>query len=280
MPTPLELLLDPISLTCLAVYALLMAVERLFPARALPRQPLWLLRGLTSFAVYFFLSSYLPMWWDAYLAPLQLFDLTGLGVLEGTVVGLLVFELGTYGYHRAVHSSHRLWRWVHQMHHSAERLDTAGAFWFSPLDMVGWTLLGSLMLVLGVGVAPAAATNVLLITFALAVFQHMNVRTPRWLGVLVQRPESHALHHARGVHRFNYADLPVFDMLFGTFRNPATFADEIGFADGDSLRVVDMLLGRDVAATPRVQQPARQAPHSASITRPAASDIHAALPTK
>ena len=32
------------------------------------------------------------------------------------------------------------------LHHSAERLDTSGAFWFSPLDIVGWTALSSLCL--------------------------------------------------------------------------------------------------------------------------------------
>ena len=36
MPTPLELLLDPISLTVFAVYAALMAWEAIAPTRALP----------------------------------------------------------------------------------------------------------------------------------------------------------------------------------------------------------------------------------------------------
>ena len=49
---------------------------------------------------------------------------------------------------------------------------------------------------------------------------HWNVSTPAWLGYLIQRPESHCVHHQHGLHRYNYADLPVWDMLFGTFRNP------------------------------------------------------------
>jgi hypothetical protein len=53
------------------------------------------------------------------------------------------------------------------------------------------------------------------------------------------------------VHRFNYADLPLIDMLFGTFRNPAGFAPETGFWPGASARVADMLLGRDVSAPGR-----------------------------
>ncbi len=48
-------------------------------------------------------------------------------------------------------------------------------------------------------------------------------------------------------HRDNYADVPVFDMLFGTFDNPRDFAPENGFYDGASLRLRDMLLFRDIA---------------------------------
>ena len=37
MPTPLEILLDPVSLTVLALYGALIGLEALFPARPLPR---------------------------------------------------------------------------------------------------------------------------------------------------------------------------------------------------------------------------------------------------
>jgi sterol desaturase/sphingolipid hydroxylase (fatty acid hydroxylase superfamily) len=120
------------------------------------------------------------------------------------------------------------------MHHSAERVDTYGAFWFSPFDMVGWTVLSSLALTLVVGITPEATTVVLLATALLAVFQHTNVKTPQWLGYFVQRPESHSHHHERGVHARNYSDLPVFDLLFGTFHNPRDFAPQSGFYDGAS----------------------------------------------
>ena len=56
------------------------------------------------------------------------------------------------------------------------------------------------------------------------------------------------MHHARGVHAFNYADFPLWDLVFGTFRNPRAFEAETGFWDGASKRVGKLLLGRDVAA--------------------------------
>jgi len=81
-----------------------------------------------------------------------------------------------------------------------------------------------------------------------AMFQHANIRTPHWLGYLIQRPESHNIHHARGVHRYNYSDLPLWDMVFGTFRNPRELMEiDCGFYKGASSRIVEMLLGRDVS---------------------------------
>jgi len=90
----------------------------------------------------------------------------------------------------------------------------------------------------------------MLTTTFLSVFQHSNIRTPRWLGYIVQRPESHTHHHERGVHAGNHGDLPVFDMMFGTFRDPRDFAPQTGFYDGASARVADMLRFRDVSRLP------------------------------
>lgn len=247
MPSPLEILLDPISLAVLAIYAGLLFLERVIPARPLPESSAWGLRCLASFVTYFYLSTYLPLFWDASLAEHRLFDLRDLGVIGGASVALLVYQLGLYVWHRAMHRSTKLFHIFHQMHHSAERMDAAGAFYFSLTDMVGFTVLGSLSLALVVGVSAEASTVFLLTTTFLGIFQHINVRTPSWLGYIVQRPESHSVHHARGVHAHNYADLPIFDLLFGTFRNPTEFVSETGFYDGASERVGDMLLFRDVS---------------------------------
>ena len=249
MPTPLQLLTDRTSLTVFAIYAVLIAWEALAPARALPAVRGWKLRGLAAFFAYFFISSYVPLLLAAPLARLQLFDLSVLGKWGGALAGVVAYELGTYVWHRAMHASDFLWRTVHQMHHSAERLDTWSAFWFSPLDMLGWTLLFSVSMTIA-GIAPEATVLAVYATTLFGVFQHSNIRTPRWLGYLLQRPESHSRHHARGIHNGNYSDLPLFDMLFGTFQNPAAFS-ETGFYEGASARVADMLLFRDVS-TPRV----------------------------
>lgn len=74
----------------------------------------------------------------------------------------------------------------------------------------------------------------------------------RWLGYVIQRPEAHAVHHGRGIHAYNYGDLPLRDLLFGTFRNPERFDQPTGFWDGASEKMGAMLLGRDVAQPPFV----------------------------
>jgi sterol desaturase/sphingolipid hydroxylase (fatty acid hydroxylase superfamily) len=246
MPTPLELLIDPVSLAILALYAGLMIWESIAPGRQLPEIKYWKIRGLAVFVFYFYLASYLPLVWDKYLAPYQLFNLSALGTLAGALVGVLLYEFGVYVWHRAMHKNDRLWKMFHQMHHSAERIDTYGAFYFSPLDMIGWTVLGSICFTLIIGLSPRAASVTLFAINFLGIFQHTNIKTPTWLGYIVQRPESHTIHHARGIHAYNYSDLPIFDIIFGTFKNPKNYEHETGFYNGASKRIMDMLLFKNV----------------------------------
>jgi sterol desaturase/sphingolipid hydroxylase (fatty acid hydroxylase superfamily) len=259
VPTPIQILLDPISLTAIAIYAGLILWEQIAPAEKLSESRAWPLRGIIAFFVYLYVSSYLPLIWGEYLAPLQLFDLSGVHPVAAGLAGLLLFEFALYWWHRTMHETDVLWRVFHQMHHSAERLDTFGAFYFSFMDIIGFTLLSSVALVV-LGLSAQATTAVILMTTFLSIFQHTNVRTPQWLGYFLQRPESHSVHHAKGVHAFNYSDLPLFDLLFGTFRNPKARETESGFYDRASERVADMLLFKDVNRTTSRGRDGRPAP--------------------
>jgi sterol desaturase/sphingolipid hydroxylase (fatty acid hydroxylase superfamily) len=247
LPTPLDILRDPVSQYLIAIYVLLILWEAIFPARELIAIKYWKVKGIAVFLFYFFLSSYLPLFINPYLEPYRLVDLSSVGVFGGAAIGILLYEFGVYVWHRAMHRSDFLWKIFHQMHHSAERLDTYGAFFFSPMDMIGWTVLSSICLTLIVGLAPEAIVITLLVTNFLSIFQHANIHTPRWLGYIVQRPESHTEHHAKNIHAGNYSDLPLFDILFGTFKNPKTYSHDTGFYTGASKRVREMLLFRDVS---------------------------------
>lgn len=247
MPTPLEILIDPVTLLLLAIYGAMMLLEFIIPNSPLKKVEGWYTKSMLVFIVYFYLSTYLPLIWDKYLMPYQLFNLQDLNLVASVFIAVLVFELLLYIWHRTMHSNDFLWRTFHQMHHSAERLDTFGAFYFSPLDMIGFTLLGSLTLTIFVGLSPQAVTWFLYITMFLAIFQHANIKTPQWLGYFIQRPESHSIHHQKGVHAYNYSDFPIFDIIFGTFKNPKSFESEIGFFEGCSKKLKDILLFKDIS---------------------------------
>ena len=64
------------------------------------------------------------------------------------------------------------------------------------LGALGGTVVG--VIVLGLDPLAAALTGYFLAFFSF--FQHWNVRTPQWVGYLIQRPESHCVHHRMGVH--------------------------------------------------------------------------------
>lgn len=249
MPTPLDILLDPVMLAIMGMYLLLMLWEAIFPARKLAHIRFWKIKGIAAFFIYVLVGTYIPYLYASILPNAQLFDLSRHPVYLSAAAAILLFELGLYVWHRTMHNSNLLWRVMHQMHHSAERLDTYGAFFFSPMDMIGFTMLGTLCFSVILGLQPQAVTIMLLVTNFLSIFQHANIRTPQWLGYFIQRPESHTLHHGKGIHAYNYSDMPLFDILFGTFKNPKDFVAETGFYYGASEQISDMLLFRDLNAT-------------------------------
>jgi sterol desaturase/sphingolipid hydroxylase (fatty acid hydroxylase superfamily) len=239
-------MLDLLPLLLIAIFVLFLIAERVFPGRHQPPVKRWLGKGIFFFLVSFAIGGVLPELWIPFFAAHRLFDLSILGTVGGTFVALIASELLSYVVHRTQHNVPFIWRWTHQMHHSAERVDAAGAFYFHPLDSLLYAVVSSGAGAL-LGVTPEAAAIAGALGFAMACFQHANLETPVWLGWLVQRPEGHAIHHQRGVHAFNYGNIAIFDQLFGTYRNPRAFGeDKAGFWDGASAEVIPMLVGRDV----------------------------------
>jgi len=227
-------------------YVAFLIAERLAPARPLPAVRGWFWKGLLFFLAGGAIMGGLPGLWAGWVRAHRLVNLEGLGVVGGTVVGLVATDLVVYWFHRLRHRLPLLWR-LHQMHHSAERLDTTGAFYFHPLEMLLFVFVITFLNALLFGVHPLAAALNGYFGFFISVFTHANLRTPRWLGYLIQRPESHSVHHQRGLHAFNYGALALWDLVFGTFRNPTTFAGETGFWSGASGKVGSLLLGADVS---------------------------------
>lgn len=234
-------------------FVLYLVIERVFPGRPQPRVRRWWLTGLAFFVMASIMNAALPALIVQAVHPVRLVDLSALGTSGGALVALLAGDVVGYWIHRGMHRSTRVWRWTHQLHHSAERMDMLGAAFMHPLDFLLANVLPGTLLVSFLGITPAAAALGGFLGFALGVFPHLNVRTPAWLGYVLQRPEMHEVHHTRGVHAYNYGNLAFSDLLFGTWRNPATFSGApLGFYDGGSARLGAMLAGRDVAEPPRL----------------------------
>lgn len=176
----------------------------------------------------------------------SLFELRGrLDVFTASIVTFLASSLVAYGYHRAVHRSDRLWRWIHQLHHSPTRIESLTAFYVHPFDALLAALINAVVAygVLGVGGVSAG-----LALFYVAIFNliaHADMRTPWWLGFFLQRPEMHRVHHERGVHANNYG-LPLWDLVFGTWRNPRVGPADCGFPDDKERLIGQMLRLKDV----------------------------------
>jgi sterol desaturase/sphingolipid hydroxylase (fatty acid hydroxylase superfamily) len=237
-------LVMPALLVLLVVF---LVQDALWPARRNPQVKGWRVKGVLFTLLALALNVAIPALAAPVLGARSLVDGAGLGIWGGVLVGIVVSELAAYWTHRLFHEVDPLWRWFHQMHHAAERFDTYGAFFFHPNEIL--FQIGLSLAVSGpvLGLAPEAAGLVGATMFFLAYFQHANVRTPRWLGYLVQRPENHGVHHARGVHTGNFGNFSFCDILFGTFSNPAEAPARAGFYEGGTARMKDLLLGKDIS---------------------------------
>ncbi len=237
-----------LGLISLAFIPAFMALDLIHESRRYDAPRWYRLRSLLISIAVVGGSIAITLVWGSLLSGISLIDGSVLGVAGGAAVGILVYELFHYSYHRAAHRFDWLWLAGHQMHHSTEKLDAFGANVLHPIDLFFFTTWSSLVFFPLLGLLPeAGAIAATWIAFN-AMFQHANIRTPRWLGFLIQRPESHVVHHARGRHESNYSNLPLIDMLFGTFENPRTIDGiETGFYKGASAKLLDMLSFRDVS---------------------------------
>ena len=237
-----------VTFTVLALAALMLLVERLKPGRTFPTVRGWWLRAIALNFVQIGIVFLAGVSWDGWLVRHRFWSADRLGLAGGAIVGYVVITFVYYWWHRARHASDFLWRWFHQFHHSPQRIEIITSFYKHPIELVANGILSSLIVYGLLGLDVKAATLAVTLTGVAELFYHWNVSTPYWVGFLIQRPESHLVHHQKGLHAFNYGDLPVWDMLFGTFRNPRAWNAKCGFEQDRELRVGDLLLGRDVNA--------------------------------
>ena len=234
-------------LPIVVIALLMMLAERRWPGRRWNAASGWWWRVLTLTGIQAFLLWLIGHVLEAWLQEHRLIDsLQGFGVLGGAAIGYFAITFLNYWWHRARHEIPLLWFLLHQIHHSPTRIEVATSFYKHPLEIAVNAFFGAALLLLVLGLPPESTALSITMSGVMELFYHWNVRTPRWLGYIVQRPESHCVHHERGVHNCNYADLPIWDILFGTFHNPGTFDRECGFDHDRECRIIEMLTFKDV----------------------------------
>ena len=144
-----------------------------------------------------------------------------------TFVPLVLHDLWFYAAHRLEHRVPLLWAF-HKIHHSDQQMN-ASTWARDHFLQVAWRsffALFTLGLIVDLDLLEAgkAALYSNLVLMALSMFYHsaIQVRLP-WLDRILVTPQVHRIHHAvdPGYHNKNFADaLPVFDILFGTYRRP------------------------------------------------------------
>jgi sterol desaturase/sphingolipid hydroxylase (fatty acid hydroxylase superfamily) len=231
-----------------AIGFVLVLVERVVPDRVLPMVSGWWHRVVLLNAAQLGVVVLAGYTWDRWLSRASLLAIAEFEMaapLQG-LVGYLVASFVYYWWHRARHEVNFLWLTCHQLHHSPQRIETLTSFYKHPVELIANSLLSALISYGLLGLTAAGAGWVTFYSAMAEYFYHLNVRTPRWVGFFVQRPEMHRIHHARGVHFGNFGDLPIWDMLFGTYRNPEKFDGPCGFEPEREGRLAAMLAFRNV----------------------------------
>lgn len=234
-------------LPLVALGVALMVFERVVPDRVLPTVKGWWPRAIALNAGQVGVVVLAGLTWDHLLQRASLFDLQSrLSFPAQVAVGYLTATFVYYWWHRARHQIELFWVLCHQLHHSPQRIEVITSFYKHPVELLFNSLISGATSYALLGLSIEAAAWVTSISALAEFFYHLNVRTPRWVGWFVQRPEMHRIHHERGRHFDNFADLPVWDLLFGTYRNPATFERPCGFRPEREARFLDMLRFRNV----------------------------------
>lgn len=188
-----------------------------------------------------------PAMWGVAFAIVQFFapeesDVGGfwpssLPVAAQFLILLLVFDLIGYLFHRTLHRFDRLYVF-HALHHDTRRLHVLK----SNRLHVGEEIANFMLLVPAMILAGIPGHLVIWLGMW-EVFEgnlaHSNVdqRFPRWFHYVVRTSGVHRIHHScdDGQQNSNFGGLPIWDVIFGTYRHPFdTHVAETGVA-GDPI---------------------------------------------
>ena len=220
--------------------------ERILPGRNLPNSKGWYFRSIGINLVQLGITLATGKLWLFLLSGQTLLNLSDIGspLLQGFIgwfIGTFVF----YWWHRLRHKN-GFWLAFHQIHHSASRIEILTSFYKHPLEIFVNSFITAFILfpILGCSILGSIWYNFFAATGE--YFYHANVKTPKWLRFFVQTPELHSIHHQIDVHKYNFSDIPIWDRLFGTYKDSIEFSDRCGFPKENERKIWKMLVFKDV----------------------------------
>jgi sterol desaturase/sphingolipid hydroxylase (fatty acid hydroxylase superfamily) len=216
------------TLIAVALFALLFALERLFPLRRSTRSLLWRLLVNIAISALTFLAAVTlvqpaAQWalhWSA-TKPFGLVHLLTLPSWLELVVSFLLMDLAFYYWHLANHRAPLLWRF-HNVHHTDPELDVSTAFRFH-FGEIALSSAFNIIQVSLIGPSPWAFAIYQLAFQSEVLFHHSNLRLPigfeRLLSKVLVTPRMHGIHHSQ-VQRENNSNFgtvfPWWDRLHRT----------------------------------------------------------------
>lgn len=233
----------------IGVFAVMALWEILAPRRPIPfpRKVRWAANLGVGFASAFTAFILLPggaasiAAWGA-SRNLGLLRMDGLGSAPAFFLGIAALDLSVMLQHMAFHNVGPLWR-LHRIHHVEPALDVTSGIRFHPAE-VALSLAWKGVVVLALGISPAAAASFEVLLNACSLFNHGNVAMParldRFIRLFLVTPDMHRVHHSvRFEERnsnFGFC-LPWWDRMLGTYRaDPAEgqLGMELGILPGRS----------------------------------------------
>jgi sterol desaturase/sphingolipid hydroxylase (fatty acid hydroxylase superfamily) len=229
------------------VFAFCFILERIVPGWKLAKVRGWETRVLAVNFVQLGVVTLAGYTWERWCSGISIFHLSNF--VNPYLGGFIAYFIATfvfYWWHRWRHRVDFLWTHFHQIHHSPQRIEVITSFYKHPLEMIVNSIIGSLLVYSFLGLNIEAGAIYTLFTALGEFFYHANVKTPKWIGYIFQRPEMHRIHHEYEKHNNNYGDIVWWDMLFGTYENTKEFNSTCGFDEENELKLLEMLQFKDV----------------------------------
>ena len=152
------------------------------------------------------------------------------------IIGVALFDMTSYWFHRLAHKVPLLWR-LHRVHHSDTTMDSSTFFRGHPIEILVFGNAAILAVAL-FGMDILTFGLYILIFTLFAFLEHTNLTFPKWLdktvGWIFVTPNFHKVHHEQDQFYTdsNFSDIfIIWDRLFGTFKYKPVTEMKYGLAE-------------------------------------------------